>query len=222
VAADRAAIGLVALGHAGAARVLEVASPGAAALAPTDLAVSTEDYPLTRRVYFYNGAVSNNFIHRFTDYVASPAGQSAVEAAGFVPLTLRAAPVTVPDTASNRFRQVVAGAARVSVDFRFQPGSVDLDSRAVRDLDRLVAFLRTQHADGSRLILAGFADSSGDPVANQSVAQQRANALAAALARLNIRPGRVEAFGADLPVADNATPEGRERNRRVEVYLGSS
>jgi phosphate transport system substrate-binding protein len=96
VAADRAAIGLVALGHAGAARVLEVASPGAAALAPTDLAVSTEDYPLTRRVYFYNGAVSNNFIHRFTDYVASPAGQSAVEAAGFVPLTFQSISVFSP------------------------------------------------------------------------------------------------------------------------------
>jgi phosphate transport system substrate-binding protein len=222
VAADRSAIGLVSLSHAGTARVLDVAAPGTAPAAPTDLAVSTEDYPLTRRVYFYNGSAANNFVRRFTDYVASPAGQAAVEAAGFVPLTLKAAPVAVPVTASARLREVVAGATRVSVDFRFEPGSVKLDSRAVRDLDRLVTFLRTQHADGSRLILAGFADSSGDPAANQAVAQQRANALAAALVKFNIRAGRVEAFGADVPVADNATPEGRERNRRVEVYLAGS
>jgi phosphate transport system substrate-binding protein len=222
VAADRSAIGLVSLSHAGTARVLDVGAPGAAPVEPTDLAVSTEDYPLTRRIYFYNGSAANNFVHRFTDYVASPAGQAAVEAAGFVPLTLKAAPVTVPTTASARLREVVAGATRVSVDFRFQPDSVALDSRAVRDLDRLVAFLRSQHADGSRLILAGFADSSGDPAANQAVAQERANALAAALNKFNIKPGRVEAFGADVPVADNATPEGREKNRRVEVYLTSS
>jgi flagellar motor protein MotB len=29
----------------------------------------------------------------------------------------------------------------------------------------------------------------------------------------------VHVFGPDMPVADDATPEGRQRNRRVEVWL---
>jgi phosphate transport system substrate-binding protein len=219
VAADHNAVGLVALANAGTARVVPVGETGAAPVAPSDLAVSTEDYPLTRRLYFYTASGNNNFVRRFSDYVASPAGQAAVEAAGFVPLTVKSAPVAVPATASDRYRELVSGATRVSIDFRFQPGSTELDSRGVRDLDRLVSFLRAQHAGGDRLILAGFADSHGTPSANLFVSQKRADAVVAALSAAGISPGHVATFGDDLPVADNATAEGRERNRRVEVYL---
>ena len=125
----------------------------------------------------------------------------------------------MPDAASDRFRQAVAGAARLLVKFRFQPGSMELDSRGLRDLDLLVSCLRSQRVDPGRVILAGFADDSGTPAANHAVAQRRAEAVAAVLARSSIVPGKAVAFGAELPVADNAMPEGRERNRRVEVYV---
>ncbi len=221
VVGDRAGVGLVSFNHAGTARVVPVGETGAVPSLPTELAVSTEDYPLTRRLYLYAvGTGGNNFVRRFTDYVASANGQAAVEAAGFVPLTVRKAVAPVAtDTASTRLHQVIGNATRVSIDFRFQPGSTELDSRGARDVDRLVSFLKAQHVDGSRLILAGFADSHGSPAANQAVSQKRADTVVAALAKYSVAPGRVVNFGAELPVADNATPEGRERNRRVEVYL---
>jgi phosphate transport system substrate-binding protein len=222
VATDRNAIGLVALSNAGNARALSVGEGDAAPVAPTELAVSTEDYPLTRRLFFYTGATQSNVVRRFTDYVASANGQAAVEAAGFVPLTIKAQANAVPDTASTKFRAIIGGATRLSVDFRFQPGSIALDSRGVRDLERLVAYLRAQHVSADRLILAGFADSHGTPDVNLAVSQRRTDAVAAALAKSGITPGKALSFGADLPVADNATPDGRERNRRVEVYLATS
>ena len=220
VAGDVHAVGLVSTAAMGPAKALSVGEAGVAPIAPTELAVSTEDYPLTRRLTLYTGSAgASGFARRFTDYVASPAGQAAVEAAGFVPLTVREAPVEVPDSASARYRALVAGATRVSIDFRFQPGSVELDSRGVRDLERLVGYLRQVHADGGRLILAAFADSQGAPATNLLVSQKRADAVAAALAKVQVTPGRIASFGDDLPVADNATPAGRERNRRVEVFL---
>ncbi len=220
VASDTANIGFATFGNTGAAKVLSVAENGASPVAPTDLSISTEAYPLSRRLYVYTSpALPNQFVKRFAAYVSSAVGQGAVAAEGMVPLTIKAEAETVPDTASERFRQVVAGAARLSVNFRFQPGSMELDTRATRDLDLLVTYLRAQRVDPSRVILAGFADNSGTPTANQAVAQRRAEAIMTALAKSSIVPGKALAFGAELPVADNATLEGRERNRRVEVYL---
>lgn len=220
VAADRGGVGLVVAASAGGARVVPLAETGAVPLMPTDLAVATEDYPLTRRVYFYHGRnAGTGYVRRFSDYVASPTGQAAVEAAGFVALSLRTEEVVVPEAASDRYKQFVTGSSRVSVDFRFQPGSVELDGRGVRDLQRLVAFVKARRVSPGRLMLAAFADNSGTPAVNQLTSQRRADAVAAALARQGMQVGKVAGFGAEYPVADNATAAGRERNRRVEVYL---
>jgi len=223
IAADHGGIGFVTSGRTGDAKVLAVADAGAAAVTLSDLSISTESYPLSRRLYLYAAPGSSNlFAKRFAAYVTSPGGQAVVEVAGMVPLTIKAEAASVPDAAPERFKQLVAGATRLSVDFRFQLGSLELDGRSMRDLDRLAAYLKSQRINPSRIILAGFADNSGTPAANQLVAQRRAEAVAAVLSRAGVTPGKIATFGSDLPVADNATPEGRERNRRVEVYLAPS
>lgn len=220
VAGDRNGIGIVTVGGTGVAKVLAVSDSGSVAIEPNDLAISTESYPLTRRLYLYTPAKpANLFVRRFLDYVSSPTGQAAVEAAGFVALTVKAEVAAVPEAASDRFRQLVAGATRMSFDLRFQAGSMELDSRGMRDLDRFVAYVRTQRIAPNRIILAGFADNNGTPAANLVVSQRRAEVVGAALGRAGITPGKTAPFGADLPVADNATAEGRDRNRRVEIYL---
>jgi len=220
VATDRGGIGLTTFGNSGNAKVLALAEPGVPPVLPTELSISTESYPLSRRIYFYTSpTVSNQFVRRFASYVGSAGGQSVMEASGVVPLTVREERASVPDAASERFRQLVSGAARLSVDFRFQPGSLSLDTRSIKDVDRLVSFLKTQHVNPNRVILAGFADNSGAPAANQVTSQRRTEVVMAALSRAGVSPGKTGIFGAELPVADNATPEGRERNRRVEIYL---
>ena len=220
VASDRGGIGFVAFGNPEPARVLPLAESGGTAIAPTPLTISTETYPLTRRLYLYTAAKpSNAFVSRFLDYVNSPAGQAAVDAAGYVPLTIRSEVATVDEGASDRLKQLIAGATRLSIDFRFLPGSKDLDNRGLRDVERLTTYIKTQKISPSRVILAGFADNSGTPTANQLVSQRRIETVAAALKRTGVPPGKIATFGAELPIGDNATPEGRERNRRVEVYL---
>jgi phosphate transport system substrate-binding protein len=221
VSHDAGGIGLVDMGAAGGARTLAIAD-AAAPLPLNDVTVATEDYPLTRRLYFYSATATaggNNFSRRFTDYVASAAGQAAVEAAGFVSLSVKTQQAAVPQDASQRFRALVAGATRLSTTFRFQPGSTLLDSRAARDVDRLVAYLRSRHSDGAQLILAGFADNIGAASVSEAVSQKRVEAVVAALSRAGVSPGKAMGFGADVPVADNATADGREKNRRVEAYL---
>ena len=219
VAGDRDSLGIVSLAAAGGAKVLPVADGSVPPVAPNEQTLASESYPFSQRLYLYGANTSNGFVRRFADYVASASGQAAVEAAGYISLAVRAEAAPVPDIASDRYKQLVQGATRMSVDFRFQPGSFDLDSRGYRDMDRVIAYLKAQRVNANKIVLAAFADNSGQPATNVAVSQRRAEVVASALAKGGFIPGKIASFGAELPIADNATAEGRERNRRVEVYL---
>jgi len=47
----------------------------------------------------------------------------------------------------------------------------------------------------------------------------RARLIANQLIQRGIKPAVVRGFGSELPVASNDTDEGREKNRRVEIWM---
>ena len=102
----------------------------------------------------------------------------------------------------------------------------DFDSVAIRPeyeggLDDIGEFM--QNNPNSYVVLAGFADSVGDEEYNLGLSRRRAESAGAYLEKnANIDADRivVEWFGKHNPVADNATPEGRKLNRRVESAVG--
>jgi outer membrane protein OmpA-like peptidoglycan-associated protein len=69
--------------------------------------------------------------------------------------------------------------------------------------------------------VAGHTDSTGTTEYNQELSERRANAVAAYLKTRSVRGDRVITVGAGEghPVATNDTPDGRQRNRRVELTL---
>jgi outer membrane protein OmpA-like peptidoglycan-associated protein len=72
-------------------------------------------------------------------------------------------------------------------------------------------------------VLAGFTDSKGDPEYNLQLARMRAqSAKNYILEQSRIDPERVVPlwYGATNFIADNDTPEGRAKNRRVEIAIG--
>ncbi len=220
VAGDAGGIGFIGLPYILSTKPVPVADTGATPLIPNRLTVGTEDYPLSRRLFLYTATQGGNPLsRRFADFALSPAGQAIVEATGFIPLTIKPELAPIPQTASARYRALVGHATRLSTNFRFQANSATLDNRGQRDLDRLVDFVLSAHAEPSQIILVGFADNKGSPSANLTVSRKRADAVAAQLAEHGVKVGRIVGFGADLPVADNSSDEGREKNRRVEVYL---
>ncbi len=71
------------------------------------------------------------------------------------------------------------------------------------------------------VIAVGHTDSTGKAGYNQALSNKRAEAVKAYLVSKGIESNRVytEGKGMDQPVADNATKEGRAKNRRVEVEV---
>ena len=219
VAAEPGAVGFIGLPYIRRARAVPVAEvAGASAWAPTVFTVATEDYPLSRRLYLYVPAqTAPDAARDFVEFVQSDAGQQVVRKVGFVAQAITPERVTLPDNVPPAYAELARSAQRASFTFRFRTGAGELDTKGQRDLGRLVAHL-ARHPD-QRVSLVGFADNVGDAGRNLALSRQRAEMVAALLRTQGVVPQRVLGFGADWPVASNDDELGRNRNRRVEVWL---
>jgi OOP family OmpA-OmpF porin len=72
-----------------------------------------------------------------------------------------------------------------------------------------------------KLSIEGHASSEGDPARNVKLSDDRAKAVMKYIVDKGVEPARLSAkgFGAKKPIADNATEEGKEKNRRVEFVI---
>lgn len=84
-----------------------------------------------------------------------------------------------------------------------------------------VADALTKQDKDSTMVVEGHTDSQGKDAMNQELSQKRAEAVRAYLVSRGIAADRITAtgFGPGRPIADNASPEGRANNRRVEIVV---
>lgn len=86
---------------------------------------------------------------------------------------------------------------------------------------REIGEMLQDHEDMS-LLIEGHTDAEGDDSYNQELSERRARAVVNYLvAEYGLDEARLaaEGFGESMPTADNATPEGRQQNRRVELVV---
>ena len=98
----------------------------------------------------------------------------------------------------------------------FASGSDRLSAAARASLRALAS-----EVAGKRLRIEAHTDSQGGDAANLALSQKRAEAVRAELAAAGVAGGRMSAMGKGEtdPVTDNGTPQGRARNRRVEITV---
>lgn len=220
VAADPRAIGFVGLAGVGRSKALAVSDSGTQPLAPSRLTVGTEDYVLSRRLFLYNGPSPSPLVSEFVDFVLGAEGQRIVEQIGYVSQDVVALAVPPRADASDEYRELVDGAQRLALNFRFDAGTAVLDTKAMRDVERLGEFLRQPQNRGVDLILVGFADSSEiNPYHALALSTDRADFVATQLIPRGVAPRRVRGVGGVAPVAAEDTEYGRAKNRRVEVWV---
>ena len=218
VAADTLGIGFIGLPFIRESKPLAVSEPGASPLIATRFTVATEDYLLSRRLFLYTAAKNQNpMMRRFVEFALSDAGQDVVQKVGFVKLTPDVQGVQSPPNAPAEYVQATTGAKRLSLNFRFRKGGMQLDNRGLRDIHRITDLLGRY--TGSTLMLMGFADGIGSPKLNLKLSQERAEAIAHEFRIRGVTVSLVAGFGSALPVASNESENGREKNRRVEIWL---
>lgn len=218
VSNDIHGIGFVGLPSVRRAKLISISDGLSKALTPNTLNIATEDYALSRRLYFYtDDQPSNENVIDFITFVEGVLGQGTVADNGFVAQFVESIiPESYADLPQD-FKQLTPSQHRLTVNFRFKQGSAQLDNRALRDIDRLAQFIET-HPD-KKLVLIGFGDQKKSVERAQLLSKLRAMAVRRALVKLGIYPKHSLGYGEQLPVASNDRDSGRYKNRRVEVWL---
>lgn len=104
-------------------------------------------------------------------------------------------------------------------NLEFETGKADIKPSSFPHLDELAGLLK-QNPE-YKLILSGHTDNVGEALLNYRLSTQRAESVKKYLVGKGIQDGRIEAtgYGATKPIASNGSPEGRQKNRRVELQL---
>jgi outer membrane protein OmpA-like peptidoglycan-associated protein len=101
----------------------------------------------------------------------------------------------------------------------FAVDSSDVNAGFYEVLDSVTLVLN--EFDKTLVEVAGHTDSTGTDQYNQSLSQRRAGSVAAYLRSREVLADRLIEVGAgeSRPIATNATPQGRQQNRRVEITI---
>jgi len=99
----------------------------------------------------------------------------------------------------------------------FPTGSAQIPDYSTSFLNKAAAAIKMAPA-GLVIEIGGHTDNTGDPAANLSLSQQRADAVRSYLVQQGVPDSQLKAvgYGDSHPIASNDTEEGRFRNRRIE------
>ncbi|TYT26515.1 OmpA family protein [Luteimonas viscosa] len=162
-----------------------------------DSRVYRVDLPTGRQVW----------VHARLEY--NSAGWVVVEREGFVQ--------TAAMLPADALKRQLDADGRVAIQVNFATDEADILPESQPQIDQVLALLQADPA--LALSVEGHTDDTGTVQRNRSLSEARAAAVVAALTGRGIEASRLSAagFGQDRPVADNATDEGKAKNRRVEL-----
>lgn len=108
----------------------------------------------------------------------------------------------------------------ISMQLGFRSGSSEILPVHYQELAKVGNFMK-QYPD-TKVVIEGHTDSQGAAIFNEQLSLKRADSVRLYLINAyNLDPGRISAkgYGEYQPVADNNTPQGRSKNRRVVAVI---
>ncbi|MEM6339878.1 MAG: phosphate ABC transporter substrate-binding/OmpA family protein [Pseudomonadota bacterium] len=241
VKSDPAAISLVSNALAEETKRLPIRQVCGPLSLASDFSVKAEEYPLARRVLVYtSGEALSEGLKDLLSYAGSADAQAEYLEAGFVGQTVETVPMSLhgsrlasailaaetPEefSVTRQLTQELTQADRISTTFRFEAGSTELDNKSRRDAVRIASYLMQPENADREILLFGFTDSVGRDDLNRLLSLQQAERISQAI--IDASTGQISrdrisvtSYGSIAPVGCNDTVEGRNSNRRVEVWI---
>jgi outer membrane protein OmpA-like peptidoglycan-associated protein len=120
-----------------------------------------------------------------------------------------------PDKIPDRLKKFTGAIAGIA----FESGSAKIVEKSFVTLGAASSVLT--EFKSARLEVSGHTDNTGSAELNTKLSLERAEAVKAYFVGKGIAADRITTvgFGSDRPMADNKTPEGRAKNRRIEFKL---
>ncbi|NWN48873.1 substrate-binding domain-containing protein [Pseudomonas sp. MAFF 301514] len=220
VSHDPQGIGFIGLPYVRQAKAVAIVDGDSQPMLPLNSLIATEDYPLSRRLFFYLPPSGRNpWAKALVDFTQGTKGQAIVAANGFIAQQVQAIAVEPRPSMPDDYQGIARDAQRLTVNFRFEEGSASLDNKARQDLQRVVAYLKNHDKLNKQVTLVGFGDAKDDPQRAALLSKLRAMAVRRELVKNAVVLRDIRGFGAQMPVAANTADEGRIKNRRVEVWV---
>jgi phosphate transport system substrate-binding protein len=239
IASDASALGITSIAFVRNAKPLPIdGGCGIPPVEPDAFVVKTEEYPLSRRLYFYTGGQRSELTDQFIAFATAASASPIVETAGFVGLEPTLSTQAFSEARLSRLAtgltmtpggrdmrperdlelQTLKDARRLSITFRFAVGQTSVDSRSAMEFDRLARWSQSAGA-GRQIILVGFSSTDGDYAGNVSLSRRRAAEIEAGVKRLGVANTKSIGVGPIDQVVCEADAASANLNRRVEVWV---
>ena len=108
----------------------------------------------------------------------------------------------------------------IALEIEFDSGKAVIKPQYQDQIKKVADFMTTYPAVTA--VIEGHTDNVGKESSNVNLSKRRADSVRTYLIdKFGIAPGRLSAkgFGSSQPVGDNATPEGRQKNRRINAAI---
>jgi OOP family OmpA-OmpF porin len=121
------------------------------------------------------------------------------------------------DISASDMLEAINKNGSVALQINFETGKSVIEPASQTIVDQIAEMLQSDPA--LKVSIQGHTDNTGSAAANKTLSENRAKAVMNALIAKGIAQSRLSSkgWGQEKPVADNATDEGKAKNRRVEI-----